>query len=83
MSKTFVNAYKGSGAYFTMRNLIMFHGAKFKGMSKEQSLHHVDTEAISFTGIEEWQMVGLMKRLISDSGISIQGKIDEWRTKAK
>lgn len=83
MSKTFINAYKGSGAYFTMRNLIMFHGAKFKGMSKEKSLHHVDTEAIALAENEDWQMVGLMKRLISDSGISIQGKIDEWLPKAK
>lgn len=26
-SDAFINAYKGSGSYYTMRNLIMFHGA--------------------------------------------------------
>ncbi len=82
-SDAFIYAYKGSGAYFTMRNLIMFHGAKFRAvdgsvMSREESLHHVNDAAES-NAKEGWKMMGVLKRLIKDSGISIQGKIDEWK----
>ena len=80
MSPRFVNAYKGSGAYFTMRNLIMFHGARFMGMTESKSLTHVEGKAKAYASSDEgWRMTGVMKQLISDSNISIQGKINEWR----
>lgn len=80
MSGRFVNAYKGSGAYFTMRNLIMFHGARFVGMTESQSLSHVENKAKAYASSDEgWRMTGVMKQLISDSNISIQGKINEWK----
>ncbi len=79
----FINAYKGSGAYFTMRNLIMFHSVRFriggKYSSQEQSLKHLDTLANGCLDHEEWRMLGILKELIKDSGISIQGKMDEWK----
>lgn len=77
-SDAFVSAYKGSGAYFTMRNLIMFHGARFLGQSETISLSEVEKYADSLDD-EGWKMMGLLKKLIKDSNISIQGKIDEWR----
>lgn len=83
-SIVFINAYKGSGAYFTMRNLIMFHGVRFriagKFTSEAQSLKHLDILAKDCVDTnEEWRMLGILKELIKDSGISIQGKIDEWK----
>lgn len=82
-SNAFIYAYKGSGAYFTMRNLIMFHGAKFRAadggmMSREQSLYHAN-KAAETNAEEGWKMMGVLKQLIKDSDISIQGKIDEWK----
>ncbi len=82
-SDAFISAYKGSGAYFTMRNLIMFHDARFKdangnAFSREQSLLEVESEADN-NSAEGWKMMGLLKRLIKDSGISVQGKIAEWK----
>lgn len=77
-SYDFINAYKGSGAYFTMRNLVMFHGARFLGMNETQSLSHIERKADAYKE-EGWRMMGVLKQLISDSGISIQGKIDEWK----
>ena len=87
VSRAFLDAYKGSGAYFTCKNLILFHGARFAGMpSEKESLTHLDKcrkdysehatcdDAIS----EGWRMVGVMKKLIADSNISIEGKIAEW-----
>ncbi len=77
----FINAYKGSGAYYTMRNLIMFHGARFlKGgrkMSEAASLKELESKAKSYDE-QGWRMLGVLKQLIKESGIDIQGKINEW-----
>lgn len=78
----FINAYKGSGAYYTMRNLIMFHGARFlKGgrkMSEAASLKELESKAKSYDE-QGWRMLGVLKQLIKESNIDIQGKINEWK----
>lgn len=83
-SMEFINAYKGSGAYFTMRNLIMFHGARFfkagKFMSREMSLVELERMASEcIADDEKWRMLGILKQLIKDNGISVNGKINEWQ----
>ncbi len=81
-SNAFIDAYKGSGAYFTMRNLIMFHGARFAGSryASEFPLMHLEALAADCTKEDEqWRMLGILKQLIKDSGISVRGKIDEWK----
>ena len=84
-SEAFIHAYKGSGSYYTMRNLIMFHGARFlknaRKMSEANSLKELETKA-SLYDEQGWKMLGVLKQLIKDSGINIQGKILEWK-KAK
>jgi hypothetical protein len=74
----FINAYKGAGAYFTMRNLVMFHGARFASMGEKASLRHVEDKAREYEK-EGWRMMGVMKQLIADAGISIEGKVHEWK----
>lgn len=85
MSDAFINAYKGSGSYYTMRNLIMFHGARFlksgRKMSEANSLKELESKAKSYDE-QGWRMLGVLKQLIKESGIDIQGKINEWH-KAK
>lgn len=83
-SMEFINAYKGSGAYFTMRNLIMFHGARFiksgQFMSREMSLVELERKASGcIANDEKWRMLGILKQLIKDNGISVNGKINEWK----
>lgn len=82
MDSFFINAYKGSGAYFTCKNLILFHGATFrdgcKFLGQKKSLKYLEERANAYR-TEGWRMMGVLKQLISDSGISIQGKIDEWK----
>jgi len=73
----FISAFKGSGSYYTMRNLIMFHGASFKKLGRDASLSLVERKA-SECASEGWRMLGLLKQLIDDSGISIEAKIEEW-----
>lgn len=81
----FITAYKGSGSYYTMRNLIMFHGARFlkngRKMSETNSLKELESKAKLYDE-EGWRMLGVLKQLIKESGINIQGKILEWK-KAK
>lgn len=82
MSDAFINAYKGSGSYYTMRNLIMFHGARFlksgRKMSEANSLKKLESKAKSYDE-QGWKMLGVLKQLIKESGIDIQGKINEWK----
>ena len=84
-SEAFIHAYKGSGSYYTMRNLIMFHGARFlknaRKMSEANSLKEIESKAKLYDE-KGWKMLGVLKQLIKDSGINIQGKILEWK-KAK
>ena len=83
-SDLFISAYKGSGSYYTMRNLIMFHGARFKNgsrkMSEIKSLDKLDKLALEYSN-EGWRMLGVLKQLIKDNDIIVQGKIDEWKKK--
>lgn len=76
-SKAFTDAYKGSGAYFTMKNLILFHGARFNGcITEKQSLARMENLA---SNLEGWELLSAMKQLIKDSGISVEKKIEEWK----
>lgn len=80
-SDAFINAYKGSGSYYTMRNLIMFHGARFwkngRKMSETNSLKELESKAKIYDE-EGWRMLGVLKQLIIENDIDIQGKINEW-----
>ena len=84
-SDAFINAYKGSGSYYTMRNLIMFHGARFlksgRKMSEANSLKELESKTKLYNE-QGWRMLGVLKQLIKESGISINDKILEWK-KAK
>ena len=80
-SDTFISAYKGAGSYFAMRNLIMFQEARFlKGgrkMSEANSLKELESKA-NLYGEQGWRMLGVLKQLIKDSNISIDGKLCVW-----
>lgn len=82
MSDAFICAYKGSGSYYTMRNLIMFHGARFyrngRKMSESNSLKELEAKANLYDE-EGWRMLGILKQLILNNDIDIQGKINEWK----
>lgn len=81
MPQVFIDAYKGAGAYFTMKNLILFHGATFKNgcvkIAQQKSLKLLEEKAAEYAG-QGWRLFGLMKKLISDSNIDIEKKMAEW-----
>ena len=82
MSKYFIDAYKGAGAYFSMRNLILFHGCKIKAsgemLSKDASIIHLDDVADKHHN-EGWYMFGMLKQLLKDNNIDIEKKMQQWR----
>lgn len=86
MSPAFKDAYKGAGGYFTMRNLIMFHGCRMRSakgnpLVEASSLRELDKLAEAYKDGEGWRMFGAMKELISYNNIDIEAKMQEWRRK--
>lgn len=81
------DAYKGAGAYFTMQNLLRFHGAKFPKDNDfyergKSSLEMLDTAAELYWD-EGWRLFGLMKQMIEENGIDIEAKRKQWADEKK
>jgi len=84
-SKEWFDAYKGEGAFYTLKNLVMFHNCgintdefdvKF-GMS---AMHLLNKKLDEYKG-EGWRMFALMKKVIADNGINTATYIGEIRNK--
>ena len=81
------DAYKGAGAYFTMQNLLRFHGAKFPKDNDfyergKGGLEMLDAAAELYWD-EGWRLFGLMKQMIEENHIDIEKKRKEWREAKK
>ena len=81
LPEIFINAYKGAGGFFTMKNLIMFHGCRFfegsKKLSVDRSLAALDCYTDDYKD-EGWRMIGVMKELMDKNNISVRQKRQEW-----
>lgn len=90
MDTSFIDSYKGVGAYYTMKNMILFHGCVFhitvagkrRKMTKDDSLRYLKDKAKEYSqGYDGWRLFGVMKELIADNKIDIKKKMAEWRKK--
>lgn len=85
MCKTFFDAFKGAGAYYSMENLIRFHGcvlyADKTPLSREDSLNLLEKLADNYRG-EGWRLFGVLRKCLEDNKVDIDAKFEEWR-KAK
>lgn len=86
MCPGFVDAYKGVGAYYTLRNMIMFHGCHLSvdgGLHKLDqscSLMKLDAYANEFAyNAEGYKLLGVLKEAIKYNNIDIANKIKSWR----
>lgn len=82
-SSAWIDAYKGSGAFFTMQNMIRFHDCKAvndsgKKLSKSASLTFLNKKAEEYKN-EGWRLIGLLKKMLDDNDIDVAAKIREWR----
>lgn len=85
-SRAWVDAYKGSGAFFTMQNLIRFHGCVAvddagKHLDIYQSLAFISKKAEMYQDGEGWRLLAVLKKMLSDNNIDIKKKMAEWRKK--
>ena len=85
-SKVWVDAFKGEGAYYTLKNLVMFHDCTiFTGPSNVFTYRRFDgTEAVRYLNSkldeykgEGWRMFALMKKVIADNNFDFYEKMDE------
>lgn len=84
--KEWVNAYKGAGAFFTMQNLIRFHGCtavndQGKRLDKYQSLAFLTAKAEAYKDGEGWRLLAVLKKMLDDNNIDIRKKMAQWRKK--
>lgn len=86
--QVFVNAYKGYGAYFSMQNLIMFHGCRIhlheegdeSVLSKSESMKTLNKWADKNLDSAYW-LIGALKQLLRDNNFDIEAKRKEWAEK--
>ena len=88
-SKAWVDAYKGEGAYYTLKNLVMFHDCAIYVDRPTTYGHHTEAvydgpDAVKFIKNkldeyhgEGWRMFALMKKVIKDNGIDTKTHIAE------
>ena len=80
-SKDWIDAYKGNGAYYTLKNLVMFHGC---GIQVHKYLTKHGPEAVAFLNEkldeykgEGWRMFALMKKVIKDNNFDFNKRMKE------
>lgn len=82
-SSAWIDAYKGAGAFFTMQNMIRYHGCRFddglgKMCGKTESYRVLKHYALEYEG-EGWRMIGVLRKFLQDNNIDIKKKMAEWR----
>ena len=76
------DAYKGAGAYFTMQNLLRFHGCTFPRSNsfyshRISSLDCLEQAATAYSS-EGWRLFGLLKQCLDENHIDINAKMKQW-----
>ena len=81
-SKVWIDAYKGEGAYYTLKNLVMFHDCYITAGEYLDKLY--GTEAMVFLKNhlrlykrEGWRMFALMKKVIADNNFNFNDRMRE------
>lgn len=79
-SKTWIDAYKGEGAYYTLKNLIMFHDCKifadYYPYTTAESMVVLKNKLSEYKG-EYYRMFALMKKVIKDNNFDFDKKMKE------
>lgn len=79
-SKEWIDAYKGEGAYYTLKNLVMFHNCRIisdKGIDYGvNSVAYLKNVLDEYSG-EGWRMFALMKKVIADNNFNFSKRMQE------
>ena len=80
-SKAWIDAYKGAGSFYTMKNMLVFHGCfveadngiKLYGVN---AVEFIESKLDEYKG-EYYRMFALMKKVIADNNINTKTHIAE------
>lgn len=79
-SKAWIDAYKGEGAFYTLKNLVMFHGCGIKVDNKTvygaAAMSVLNKRLNEYKG-EGWRMFALMKKVIADNNFNFEARMNE------
>ena len=79
-SKVWIDAYKGEGAFYTLKNLVMFHGCGIKVDGRfvygAAAVSVLNSRLKEYKG-EGWRMFALMKKVIKDNNFDFYKRMNE------
>lgn len=81
-SKVWIDTFKGEGAFYTLKNLVMFHNCKvcYGNMGYSctgmEAMDYINEKVDEYKG-EGWRIFALMKKVIEDNGINTKTYISE------
>jgi hypothetical protein len=79
-SKMWIDAYKGEGAYYTLKNLVMFHDCRISENNvyygKYESMELLKKRLVEYEG-EGWRMFALMNKVIKDNNFDFHNRMEE------
>ena len=79
-SKAWIDAYKGEGAFYTLKNLVMFHGCGIEvngHMVYGSAAVSVLNKRLNEYKGEGWRMFALMKKVIKDNNFNFHKRMSE------
>ena len=78
--KEWVDAYKGEGAFYTLKNLVMFHGCGimvgYNMVYGAKAAKVLNERLYEYKG-EGWRMFALMKKVIADNNFDFKKRMSE------
>ena len=79
-SKAWIDAYKGEGAFYTLKNLVMFHGCGIEVNGHmvygAPAMSVLNKRLNEYQG-EGWRMFALMKKVIEDNNFDFKKRMSE------
>ena len=78
--KEWIDAYKGEGAFYTLKNLVMFHGCGivvgYNIVYGTDAVKVLNERLYEYKG-EGWRMFALMKKVIADNNFDFNKRMNE------
>lgn len=80
-SQIWLDAFKGAGSYYTLKNMIMYYNCVIfdetnKPLTQSQSMAHLEKVLDEYQG-QYWRMLALLKKVISDNNFSWKAAMDK------
>lgn len=80
ISPVFMDTYKGEGAYYTLKNMVMFHGCGIHNegviFNGPAAVKFLEDKLIEYKN-EGWKMMGLLRKTIEDNNFNWKERLAE------